>query len=122
MLATVMLLALSAGLALAKPNTTKRATVTLATVTLMPDGAQLQPGDYRLELLNDSSAPQVAFYRDGKLVCKCPVKLENAPRKIAFTKAFYNVGSQGTHTLTTLEIGGWNQVLVFSGQPASGGS
>jgi hypothetical protein len=115
-----LVLVLTAGLALAKPNGNKRVSVTLTTVTVMPDGAQLQPGNYRMELLNDSSTPQVAFYQNNKLVCKCPVKVQNAPSKIPFTKLLYDIGADGSHILNTLEVGGWNQVLVFSGHGPSG--
>jgi hypothetical protein len=87
----------------------------------MPDGAQLKPGTYRMELLNDASAPQVAFYQNGKLVCKCPVKVENAQDKVKYTKMLYDVSPDGTRKLNTIEVAGWEQMLVFSGPGASGG-
>ena len=117
------LLALSAGLCLAgKPNASKRTTVTLTTVTIMPDGAQLQPGDYRMELLNDSAAPQVAFYKHNKLLCKCPVKLESAANKPEFTQALYDIRGNGTRVLRSLSVAGWSEILVFSGPGAAGGA
>ena len=74
-------LTLTAGLALAKPKANKSFDLTLVAVTTMPDGAQLQPGDYRMAVFDDPAAPQVEVYRRGKLVCKCPVKITNAPSK-----------------------------------------
>ena len=115
----VTLLALSAGLAVAKPNANKRVGVTITQVTNMPDGGQLKPGSYQMELLNDASAPQVAFYQNNKLVCKCPVKLENASSKIQYTKMLYDLGG-GTRVLKSLSVAGWTQVVVFSGSAGSG--
>jgi hypothetical protein len=111
---------LTTGLALAKPKTNKAVDVTLTAVTTMPDGAQLQPGDYRMTLLSDSSAPQVAFCRQGKLVCKCPVKLENNSAKAAVTQLLFGVTASGAHVLQTVTVKGWTQLLIFSTPAAPG--
>ena len=107
-------LTLSAGLALAKPKANKTVSVTLVAATTMPDGVQLQPGDYRMAVLSDSSAPQVEFYRAGKLVCRCPVKIENAPTKAQTTQLLLDVTDSGAHVLHSVAIGGSTQVVVFS--------
>lgn len=118
-LLVVTLLALSASFCIAKPNANKRVGVTITQATTMPDGGQLKPGTYQMELLNDASAPQVAFYQNNKLVCKCPVKLENATSKIPFTKMLYDLAS-GTRVLKSLEVQGWTQVVVFAGSAGAG--
>jgi hypothetical protein len=112
-LALAVILLFTAGLALSKTNI-KSVGVTLTAVTVMPDGTQLQPGTYRMELLSDSSSAQVAFYKNDKLVCKCPVKLESAMEKVPANRMLFEVGN-GTHVLRTLEIPGWSQMLVFGG-------
>ena len=120
LLMAAVVLTLTAGLALAKDKPTSSTSVTLTAVTTMPDGAQLKPGDYKLTLLNDSSAPQVELYKDGKLVCKCPVKIQNNPTKAAVTRLLFGVTSGGEHILQTIEVRGWTQLLVFSEPKAPG--
>jgi hypothetical protein len=107
-------LTLTTGLALAQTNTSRTVDVTLVAVTTMPDGAQLQPGVYRMAVLNDSNAPQVALYRKGKLVCKCPVKIENTATKAETTQLFFDVPRNDVHILKSVAIEGSTQLLVFS--------
>lgn len=78
--------------------------VTLTVVTTMPDGAKLQPGDYKMTLLSNPRAPQVEFYRDGKLVCKCPVKLASNSAKPAATQLLFGVTPSGEHILQTVTV------------------
>jgi len=111
---------LTASLAMAQSSKNKPVDVTLTAVTVMPDGAQLQPGDYRMTLLNDSATPQVEFYQKGKLVCKCPVKIENTPAKSPQTQMLYNVKPDGTRVLQSVRVRGWTQALIFSSPAAPG--
>jgi len=121
LLIAAVALSLTAGLTLAKqkPSSTS---VTLTAVTTMPDGAQLKPGDYKMTLLNDPSAPKVEFYREGKLVCRCPVKLADNPTKAAATQLLFGVTAKGAHILQTVTVRGWTQLLIFSAPtaPAAG--
>ena len=107
-------LTLTTGLALAKPKTIKTVDVTLVATTIMPDGAQLQPGAYQMAVLNDSSAPQVEFYLKGKLVCRCPVKIEETPTKAETTRLYFEVNGTGTHVLSSAEIEGSTELVLFS--------
>jgi hypothetical protein len=120
LLMAALTLALTTGLALAKTKISRTVDVMLVAATTMPDGAQLQPGDYRMAVLSDSSAPQVAFYRNGKLVCKCPVKIENTPTKAEATQLFFDVPGSDIHVLKSVAVEGSTQLLVFSTAGAPG--
>ena len=119
-LLAALTLTLIAGLAPAKSKANKSVNVTLAFTTTMPDGAQLQPGDYRMTVLNDSTAPRVEFYRNGKLVCRCPVKIENKPTKADVTQLILDVTDSGAHVLNSAVIAGSTQLVVFSTGSAPG--
>jgi hypothetical protein len=118
-----IVLALATGLGLAKSDNKsdqKSANITITTLTATPDG-QLQPGTYRMELLNASTAtPEVAFYQGKKLICKCPVKIETLPTKAAYTQLFVETNATGTRLLRTVSIGGWSEKVIFSEATAPG--
>jgi len=117
-----IVLALATGLGLAKPtdkSQEKSANIIVTTLTATPDG-QLQPGTYRMTLLNASTAsPEVAFYKGKKLICKCPVKIETLPTKAPYTQLFVETNN-GTRLLRTVSIGGWTEKVVFSEATAPG--
>ena len=118
-------LALAAGLGWAKSNNkagNKTATVSLSVATTMPDGKVLQPGTYKVTVLTEQAAPQVEIYQNGKLVCKCPVTLEDLAGKAQYTRMEYTIGENGAHVLNGLAIGGWTQKVVFgaSAQESTG--
>jgi hypothetical protein len=121
-LMAAIVLALATGLGLAKSadqSQVKSANITVTTLTATPDG-QLQPGTYRMELLNASTAsPEAAFYKGKKLICKCPVKVETLPTKAPYTQLLVEV-SNGTRVLRTVSIGGWTEKVVFSEATAPG--
>ena len=103
---------LGASLALAKPKE-QSAEIRIAFVTKLTD-AELQPGTYKVVLMNEAQNPQIAFYRGNKLVCKCPVKLEDAGKKIPQTKVQYVGGPGNTHMISSIAIGGWTQTMVLN--------
>lgn len=114
MLAVVVVLASSLGLAKsADKSTTKSANIMITAVTATPD-AELQPGTYTMKLLNATTAPEVEFYQGKKLVCKCPVKIETLPQKAVSTELFVETNTQGTRVLKTVSIGGWTEKVIFS--------
>ncbi len=110
----VGLLVASVTLAKAKDKD-QSARISIAFAATMPDGTQLQPGPYKVTLLNETGSPHIVFYKDGKQVCKCPVKLEDAGAKIPVTLISYEQNPDKTHRITMIEIGGWTQRLILSG-------
>jgi hypothetical protein len=94
------------------------APVSLAFAVTLADGTQLQPGPYKVSLLSETSSPQIVFYKGGKLVCKCPVKLEDMGTKIPFTQIFYDQAADQTHRITVMQIAGWTQKVILSGSGA----
>ena len=104
----------TASLTLAKTKE-QSARISIAFTATLADGTQLQPGSYKVTLLSETGSPQIVFYKDGKLVCKCRVKLEDAKTKIPFTEISYEQGADKTNRITTMEIGGWTQKLILSG-------
>ncbi len=120
MLTVVLGLATAFGLAKSPDQSAgKSANITITATTATPDG-QLQPGVYKMTLLNAATAPEVAFYKGNKLICKCPVKLETLPNRAAYTEMFVETGSNGTRILKTVSVGGWTQKVIFSEAAAPG--
>lgn len=114
MIAVIVALAASLGLAKsADQSTSKSANIVITAVTATPD-AQLQPGTYKMTLMNAATKPEVAFYQGKKLVCKCPVKIETLPTKASATELFVETSPNGTRVLKTVSIGGWTEKVVFS--------
>lgn len=123
MLMFAVVLGLTTGLGLAKSadksTAGKSANIVITSTTATPDG-ELQPGTYKMTLLNATGAPQVAFYQGKKLICKCPVKIEILPTKAAYTQLFVETVSKGTRMLRTVSIGGWAEKVIFSEATAPG--
>jgi hypothetical protein len=45
------------------------------------NGVVLDPGNYRIELTENGSSAEVAFYKSGQMVAKAPVQSEKLERK-----------------------------------------
>lgn len=117
-----VIVALASGLGLAKSadkSTSKSASIIITAVTATPD-AELQPGTYRMTLLNATTAPEVEFYQGNKLVCKCPVKIETLPQRAEATALFVETSANGTRVLRTISIGGWTEKVIFSEATGTG--
>jgi hypothetical protein len=112
LVSVVALLAASVTLGKTKEQS---APVSLAFAVTLADGTQLQPGSYKVTLLSETGSPHIVFYKGGKLVCKCPVKLEDAGTKIPFTQISYDQGADKTRRITTMEIAGWTQKVILGG-------
>ncbi|HUI41438.1 MAG TPA: hypothetical protein VL523_05670 [Terriglobia bacterium] len=106
--ATAALL-LTAGLALAKTTT-----VHLMYNVKLASGTILQPGAYRVAVVNASNSPELAFYLNRKQVGEMPVKLVSEPAKISETEIHYDAANN-SHVLTEIDLRGWNQKLMFPG-------
>jgi len=112
LVSVVSLLAASPALAKTKEQSAR---ISIAFAATMADGTQLQPGSYKVTLLNETGSPHIVFYKNGKLVCKCPVKLEDTGTKIPVTLISYDQNTDKTQRITTIEIGGWTQRVILSG-------
>jgi hypothetical protein len=100
----------------------KSADVDFAETTKVPNGPTLEPGTYKVALLNESSAPEVGFYQGGKLVGQAPVKLVEQGQKIRQTQVSSNLVDSNTRVLNEMDFSGWTQKIVFGGSSANSGS
>jgi hypothetical protein len=88
----------------------------------VPNGPTLQPGTYKVALLNDSSAPEVAFYRNDKLVGQAPVKLIDQGQKIRQTEVYTQIQDDHSQVITEMDFSGWTEKVVFGGSDAGAAS
>jgi hypothetical protein len=94
-------------------SSTKSATIQVTDTTRVPDGPTLQPGTYKVTLLNGSGAPALGFYQQGSLVGQAPVKLVDQGKKIDQTEIQSNRENDGTGVMTELDLSGWTQKITF---------
>ena len=100
-------------------NSSRRsAEVTFTQITKVPNGPTLQPGTYKVALLNDSSAPEVGFYRNDKLVGQAPIKLVDQGQKIRQTEVYSDVQDDHSQVITEMDFSGWTEKVVFGGSDA----
>ncbi len=114
-LAAAALLLLVASLASAKfpslgKSTVKSVDLEITRATRVGSGPELQPGSYKVSLVNSPGSPEVAFYRNGKLIAQAPVKLVDEVKKNQQTEIESNTE---THELVQMRLKGWNQTFVF---------
>src|SRR5690242_18701678 len=102
----VGLFALSLGSAMAKPGIVKCKTVDVVYQSKLGNGPELQPGQYKVEVNEASTTPEVMFYQDGKLVAKAPVKLVDMGKKADATEIDYNQASH-QQVITSMRLDGW---------------
>lgn len=95
-------------------STMKTGNISLAQDSRILNGPMLKAGDYKVELLKTSPAPQIAFYQNGKLIEKTTAKLVNATAKNDETKVLSDKGKNNTQIITEMDLSGWNQNVVFS--------
>ena len=76
--------------------------------TSMVNGAELTPGDYKIEL-KDSTA----VITRGKHTVTAPVKIETAPSKFNATSVRYTNGN-GKLSVDEIRLGGTNTRVVFN--------
>ena len=109
LLGTGMVMALSAGVATAKTNT-----VQFVYPAKLGNGSTLDPGSYRVVVMNDSSQPKVAFYQGHRQVAEASVKLVSVPKKNSETQIIYDQSHKNSNVVTEIDLDGWNQNMVFS--------
>jgi|GEM_PF-1343777 len=97
----------------------KSANVDFLYAARLGNGPEIQPGTYRITIMDDSTSPKVGFYQNGKLVAETSVKLVTEPKRIQQTEIFYNGQNKKNEVVTQLEVSGWTQKVVFSNTNAS---
>lgn len=86
----------------------------LAHAAQVANGPNLPAGHYRVELAQNTSKPEVLFYRQGKLVAQAPTaQLVERTKKSDMNKVYFNTAS-GKRVITQLDLKGWTQNIVFN--------
>ncbi len=108
--ATAAVLLLTLGLAVAKTKN-----VNIDQRSKLASGTILEAGTYKVEILEQTSKPEAAFYRGNKLVARAPVKLEAQPKKAPYTMIYF-VNSENPPKITGIKLKGSSEMIVFSGK------
>jgi len=101
------MLFLAAGVAAAKATT-----VHVMYQVEFKNGATLNPGNYRVAVVNNSGSSELAFYQNRRQMAEEPVKLVSEPQKIGQTEVYYDTANH-SHVLTEIDLRGWNQKVMF---------
>lgn len=86
--------------------------VTITYQAKLGDGRELQPGTYRLEVVRNQDATEVAFYQGRNLVIKIPAKLVAESEKCRQTEVHYELLENG-RVINQIRVAGWKDSLVF---------
>jgi len=127
-LGLVVLVLMTASLSFARlwgehKSSDKSANITIASVMALSNGNVLKAGSYHLEVPEDSQAPEVSFYKDGKVVAKAPAKVVAENQKNPYSEVD-SIKQGNKDVITEIRPGGWAEKLVFSetsGQTYRGG-
>jgi hypothetical protein len=76
--------------------------------TVMVSGTELQPGDYRMELVGDK-----AMIKGAKSAVEAPVKMEEGDSKFPDTTVRYTT-ADGKYKLSEIRLGGTKTKVVFN--------
>ena len=96
-----------------RKSANKSADVTLSSGVKLADGALLEPGSYKMQLVNESTSPEVHFFKNGRLVARSQAKVINEPEKNDLTSVYTD--KKGNEVvLTEIRPAGWNARLVFT--------
>jgi hypothetical protein len=74
----------------------------------------LASGTYKVSVNSSSSAPQMTFYQNGKLVGTTPVELVSEAKKNSETQVYYNAPKDNVRRVTEMDISGWKDKLLFN--------
>jgi hypothetical protein len=93
-------------------SSAKSVTVTLGRDAKLNNGTMLKAGDYTVRIPENSQAPEVEFYANGRLVAKAQAKLETRPQKNDLTVVETTTDGK-TGVLTAIAPSGLPERLVF---------
>lgn len=89
------------------------ASVEIYQAARIPGGPTLQSGEYKVVLNNNSPAPEIGFYQNGKLVAQVPAKLVDPGKKINETKVYYVTRGANAEVITQMDLSGWREKVLF---------
>ena len=76
-------------------------------------GAQLKPGNYKVEWQGDGPAVQVSFQLNGKTVVTVPATLKTNDAEVTRDAIMTEATNADTSTLKEIDFGHQKQALVF---------
>ena len=133
-LGTLAVVLLATGTAFARfpghgHSSQKSGSIDVTQTTRVPNGPTLEPGTYKVTLINGSTTPEVEFRRtaklsdgwsqDGKLVGQAPVKLVDQDKKIDQTQFEATKQDDGTWVMDEIDLSGWTQKITFGASGAA---
>ena len=77
------------------------------------NGAELQPGTYRVEVVKNHDSSEVLFYKGGDLWLRAPVTLAAETKKAQQTEIHYEELDHGK-VITQIRLEGSKESLVFN--------
>ncbi|MBI4165834.1 MAG: hypothetical protein HY508_08885 [Acidobacteria bacterium] len=95
------------GLAFAKARE-----IQLAYPAKLANGPEIQPGSYKVDVLNNQPTPEVVFYRGKEVVARTPAKLVELPRKSDQTQIHSKMEGD-SRLITEIRLEGWKEKLLF---------
>ncbi len=104
-LLTVMLVGVSAAITLAK-------NVQVSDPARLGNGPELQPGTYRIELINNQDGSECLFYKGRNLVVRVPTKVIQEAQKSPHTALHSEIIDNG-RVITQIRVEGWKEALLF---------
>jgi len=102
-------------------SSAKSVTVTLGRDAKLNNGTVLKAGEYTVKIPENTPAPEVEFYANGRLVAKAQAKLETRPKKNELT-AIETTNDGNTGVVTAIDPSGLPERLVFGESSTQSGS
>jgi len=102
-------------------SSAKSLTVTIGRDAKLNNGTLLKAGDYTVKIPENTQAPEVEFYANGKLVAKVQAKVETRPQKNELT-VVETTTDGNTGVLTAIAPSGLPERLVFGESSTQSGS
>ena len=102
-------------------SSAKSVTVTLDRDAKLNNGTVLKAGEYTVKIPENTQAPEVEFYANGKFIAKAQAKLETRPHKNDLT-SIETTNDGNTGVLIAIDPSGLPERLVFGESRTQTGS
>ena len=99
----------------------KATTVEIYQATQISGGPTLQAGEYQVLLNNESPAPEIGFYQNGKLVVQVPARLVDQGKEFDDTAIYYDAKGD-TLAISEMDLAGWREAVLFGKNDSDAGS